>query len=234
MKRGKAVAGPDPVALAGVRANWKLTEPLGCAVSFILMFSAILVLAVLLTSPWTKSSIDFYGFTAGPACANVPMNGLSETGDGSSTIAHLRPQTSAGTTGQVSLCASHPTFGQRTLVTLTQAPAALLYLAILLLLWQVIRTIRRDGPFADLVARRLRFLAWFILAGSAAVAAGQSMAQSAFAATIVTDSVPADSNVTGALTDGLVLPVLITCGLLTLARVIGVGARMSDDLAGTV
>jgi Protein of unknown function (DUF2975) len=233
MKRGKAVARIDPVALAGVRANWKLTEPLGCAVSFILVFIASLVVAALLTSPWTKSSIDFYGFTAGPACASVPLNGLSETGGGS-TIANLRPQTSAGTGRQVSLCASHPTFGQRTLVTLTQAPAAVLYLAILLLLWQLIRAIRRDGPFADLVARRLRFLAWFILAGSAAVAAGQSMAQSAFASTIVTDPVPAASNVTGALTDGLVLPVLITCGLLTLARVIGVGARMRDDLAGTV
>jgi DUF2975 family protein len=233
MKRGKAAAGSDPVALAGVRANWKLTEPLGCAVSFILMFTVILVAGVLLTSPWSKSSIDFYGFTAGPACADVPLNGLSETGDGS-TIANLRPQTSAGTGGQVSLCASHPTFGQRTLVTLTQAPAAVLYLAVLLLLWQLVRTIRRDGPFADLVARRLRFLAWFILAGSAAVTAGQSVAQSAFASTIVTDPVPAGSNVTGALTDGLVLPVLIACGLLTLARVMQAGARMSDDLAGTV
>ena len=207
MRRGKAGAGSDRDALAAVRANWKLTEPLGGAVSFILMFIVTLVVAVLLTSPWTKSSIDFYGFTAGPACANVPMNGLSETGGGS-TIAHLRP--------------------------LTQAPAAVLYLAILLLLWRLVRTIRRDGPFADLVAGRLRFLAWFILAGSAAVAAGQSLAQSAFAATIVTDPVPADSNVTGALTDGLVLPVLVACGLLTLARVIRAGARMSDDLAGTV
>ena len=233
MKRGKAVAGSDPVALAGVRANWKLTEPLGCAVSFILMFSVSLVAAVLLTSPWSQSTVEFYGFSAGPVCADVPLNGLSETGGGS-TIANLRPQTSAGTGGQVYLCASHPTFGQRTLVTLTQAPAAGLYLAILLLLWRLVRTIRREGPFADLVAGRLRFLAWFILAGSAAVAAGQSLAQSAFAATIVTDSVPADSNVTGALTDGLVLPVLVACGLLTLARVIRAGARMSDDLAGTV
>jgi Protein of unknown function (DUF2975) len=233
MKRDNAAAGSDPVALAGVRANWKLTEPLGGAVSFILMVTVTVVVAVLLTSPWSKSSIDFYGFTSGPACANVPLNGLSETGDGS-TIANLRPQTSAGSTGQVSLCASHPTVGQRTLVTLTQAPAAVLYLAILLLLWQLVRTIRRDGPFADVVAGRLRFLAWFILAGSAAVAAGQSVAQSAFASTIITDPVPAGSNVAGALTDGLVLPVLIACGLLTLARVMRAGARMSDDLAGTV
>lgn len=32
----------------------------------------------------------------------------------------------------------------------------------------------------------------------------------------------------------LFVPLLIACGLLTLARVIRVGARMSDDLAGTV
>jgi hypothetical protein len=233
MKRGKAAAGSDPQAFAAVRANWKLTEPLGCAVSFILMFIVTLVVAALLTSPWTQTSIDFYGFTAGPACASVPLNGLSETGGGV-TIANLRPQASAGTGGQVSLCANHPTFGQRALVTLTQAPAAVLYLAILLLLWQLVRTIRQDGPFAVLVARRLRFLAWFILVGSAVVVAGQSMAQSAFAATVVTDPVPAGANVTGALTDGLVLPVLLACGVLTLARVIRAGARMSDDLAGTV
>lgn len=233
MKRGKDVAGSDPLALAAVRANWKLSEPLGGAVSFILMFIVVLIAAVLLTSPWSESTVDFYGFSAGPACASVPLNGLSETGSGS-TIANLRPQTSAATTGQVSLCASQPTFGQRTLVTLTQFPAALLYLAILLLLWRLVRTIRRDGPFANLVADRLRFLAWFVLIGSAAVAAGQSVAQSAFAATIVTDPVPAGGNVIGALTNSLVLPVLVACGLLTLARVMRAGARMSDDLAGTV
>jgi hypothetical protein len=163
----------------------------------------------------------------------VPLNGLSETGGGS-RLANLRPESSAGTGGQVSLCADHPTVGQRALVTLTQAPAAVLYLAILLLLWQLVRTIRRGGPFAVLVARRLRFLAWFILAGSAVITAGQSMAQSAFTSTIVTDPVPVDSNVTSALSGGLALPVLIACGLLTLARVIRVGARMSEDLAGTV
>jgi hypothetical protein len=32
----------------------------------------------------------------------------------------------------------------------------------------------------------------------------------------------------------IVVPLLITCGLLTLARVIRAGAQMSDDLAGTV
>ncbi len=85
-----------------------------------------------------------------------------------------------------------------------------------------------------MVARRLRFLAWFILAGSVAVAAGESLARNVLASTVVTDHVPVVANMINNVIDSLVLPVLITCGLLTLARVIRVGARMSDDLAGTV
>jgi hypothetical protein len=135
---------------------------------------------------------------------------------------------------ELNLCANQPTLGQRALVTLTQAPATVLYLAVLVLLWQLLRTIGRTGPFVLLVARRLRFLAWFILAGSVVVAAGEGLAQNVFASTVVTDRVPIAANVINNVIDGLVLPVLINCGLLTLARVIRVGARMSDDLAGTV
>jgi hypothetical protein len=132
------------------------------------------------------------------------------------------------------LCANKPTIGQRTLATLTEAPAAALYLAILVLLWQLLRTVRNAGPFAVLVARRLRFLAWFILAGSLAVAAGQGVAQSVFASTVVTDSVPIASNAIIGVINGLLLPALVACGLLTLARMIRVGNQMSEDLAGTV
>ena len=45
---------------------------------------------------------------------------------------------------------------------------------------------------------------------------------------------PVASNAVNGLINGLLLPALIACGLLTLARVIRVGTRMSDDLAGTV
>jgi hypothetical protein len=84
------------------------------------------------------------------------------------------------------------------------------------------------------VRKRLRFLAWFILAGSLAVAAGEAVARSVFASTVVTDSVPIVDNAINEVINGSVLPVLIACGLLTLARMIRVGNQMSEDLAGTV
>jgi hypothetical protein len=225
---------PDLNDVSAGQVNRRLTQPLGCAVSSILLFAAGLVVAVLLLVPVDQHvSVFGFGSGSGSACANVPLNGLSETGSGS-VLMHMRPQTFASTNGQVSVCANQPSLGQRTLTTLTEAPGTVLYLAILVLLWRLLRTVRKAGPFAILVARRLRFLAWFIVAGSLAVAAGESVAQSAFTSTVVTDSVPIVGNAINNVINSLVLPVLIACGLLTLARVIRVGTQMSDDLAGTV
>jgi uncharacterized membrane protein len=134
----------------------------------------------------------------------------------------------------VNVCTNQPTAGQRLLVTLGQAPSNVFYVAVLMLLWHLLRAVRREEPFAVVISRRLRFLAWFILAGSLAVAAGQEVAKSYFAGIVVTDPVPIASNAITAATNGLVPALIIACGLLTLARVIRAGARMNDDLAGTV
>jgi hypothetical protein len=117
---------------------------------------------------------------------------------------------------------------------MTWVPTVAFYLAVVLLLGQLLRIIRRAGPFAVTGARRLGLLGWVVLAGSLVVAVGQSVAQSAFASTMVTGRVPAVSNAVNAGIAVLFVPLLIACGLLTLARVIHAGARMSDDLAGTV
>jgi hypothetical protein len=111
----------------------------------------------------------------------------------------------------------------------------LLYAAILLLLRQLLRTVRRAGPFTAAIARQVRFLGWFILGGYVAVTAGQSVAQSYFVSTaVVTNEVPIAADAINSVIGGIFPPVLIACGLLTLARVMRVGTRMNDDLAGTV
>ena len=120
------------------------------------------------------------------------------------------------------------------LVFLTFVPTFAFSLAVILLLVQLLRTVRTAGPFALIVARRLTFLGWFALAGSLVVAVGQSVAQSAFVSTVLTGPVPAVSQAFKAGFAALWAPLLIACGLLTLARVIRVGAQMSDDLTGTV
>jgi hypothetical protein len=214
-----------------MRAERKLTEPLGNVVSWFLLFTAGLFVLILVLAPF-DSQISIWGFGHGSVCADVPSNSLTIGGTGD-FVAHMKPGTSSYPR-ELGLCVDRPTVGQRMLVTLTQAPAFALYVALLVLLWQLLRTVRSEGPFDLLVSGWLRFLAWFILAGSLVVAAIQSAARSIFASTVVTDSVPIAGNVTSDLISALFTPLLIACGLLTLARVIRVGAQMRDDLAGTV
>jgi hypothetical protein len=221
---------PDLDAAPDQGTDTKLTAPLGGAVKFILILAAVLLAIVLIFAVFGK--IGLFGLGSGRACSGARTNGIAVTAT-AGPLAHLRSGVTSGG-GQVLLCASHPTAGQRVLVSLTQVPEIALYLAVVLLLAQLLRGIRAAGPFAVTVARRLRFLGWFVLAGSLVVAVGQSVAQSAFASTVVTGSVPAVRNAVDAGIAVLFVPLLIACGLLTLARVIRVGARMSDDLAGTV
>jgi hypothetical protein len=221
---------PDLDTVPDQDTDTKLTAPLGGAVKFILILAAGLLAIVLIFAVFGQ--IQLFGLGSGPACSGARTNGIAVTA-AAGPLAHLRPGVTSGG-GQVLLCASHPTAGQRVLVSLTQVPEIALYLGVVLLLAQLVRGIRAAGPFAVTVARRLRFLGWFVLAGSLVVAAGQSAAQSAFVSTVVTGPVPAVSNAVQAGIAALLVPLLIACGLLTLARVIRVGARMSDDLAGTV
>jgi Protein of unknown function (DUF2975) len=221
---------PDLDTVPDQGTDTKLTAPLGGAVKFILILAAVLLAIVLIFAVFGK--IGLFGLGSGRACSGARTDGIAVTAT-AGPLAHLRPGVTSGG-GQVLLCTSHPTAGQRLLVSLTQVPEIALYLAVVLLLAQLLRGIRTAGPFAVTVARRLRFLGWFVLAGSLVVAVGESMAQSAFASTMVTGSVPAVRNAVNAGITVLFVPLLIACGLLMLARVIRVGARMSDDLAGTV
>lgn len=217
---------PDLDAAPDRGADRKLTQPLGGAVKFTLVYLAVLVFIVLLVLFFPHGQTE----TQLARCSSVPLSGIGVT---ATAVSHLRPGASASA-GTVMLCASHPTVGQRVLVALTFVPSVALYLAVILLLVQLLRTVRTAGPFALIVARRLTFLGWFVLAGSLVVAVGQSVAQSAFVSTVVTGPVPAASQAFKAGGATIWVPLLIACGLLTLARVVRVGAQMNDDLAGTV
>ncbi len=221
---------PDLDAVPDQGADRKLTQPLGGAVKFILILAAGLLAIVLIFAVFGQ--IEFFGLGSGPACASARANGVALTAT-AGPLAQLRPGVTSGG-GQILLCASHPTTGQRLLVSLTWVPTVAFFLAVVLLLAQLLRIIRSAGPFAVTVARRLRFRGWLVLAGSLIVTVGQSVAQSAFVSTVVTGSVPAAHNAVNAAIGVIFVPLLIACGLLTLARVIRAGARMSDDLAGTV
>ena len=162
---------PDLHAAPDRGTDAKLTQPLGGAVKFILVLAAGLLAVVLIFAIF--GPIELGGLGSGPACSAVHLNGIAVTGP---AVAYLRPGATASG-GTVSLCASHPTTGQWVLVGLTWIPTVALYLAVILLLGQLLRVIRSTGPFAVIVARRLRFLGWFVLAGSLIAVVGQSAAQ---------------------------------------------------------
>lgn len=215
------------------KAQQKLTQPLENTV-FVILLGLLVVLATGLVSAALDSHASAFGLGSGSVCTDAPLNGITVGEAANNVLPHLRPGASSFPSA-IGVCSSNrPTAAQRTLFTLTDTPEYVLYLAILLLLWQLLRAVRRAGPFASAIARRVRFLGWFILGGYVAVTVGRSVARSYFVATIVSDQIPVISNAVNAVLQGIFPPVLIACGLLTLARVMRVGARMNDDLAGTV
>lgn len=213
-------------------ARSKLTQPLSGVLYFFAVFIGGIGLIGLGSLAFGANNMSIFGIGRGSACVDAYLNGIATQGTGL-VITGLRPGASNGTGGTLPLCVMHPTAGQRALEILTAAPSPLFYLAIMLLALQLLTVIRRQGPFAMPVVRRLRFLAWFLLIGSVAVTVGQHIGAAYFLASAVSQPVPVASDVlTGS--SIVVIPLFVACGLLTLARILRVGARMQDDLAGTV
>jgi hypothetical protein len=218
----------------------RITEPLSGAVWLTTCVIVAGIVVPLLLTPVLGGRIAMFGFGQSAACATVTVNGVAGTDQ---PVGPLKPgaSSSLSSAGTVALCAGHPTLAQRFLVLLTQAPTTLLWLAVLVLLWLLVRTVRRNGPFDICVTRRLRFLGWFALAAYLAVQAVQSYAAAAFTATVHLPSadnpgpvpVVADT-INGVLSTDWIPLLLVVCGVLTLARIVRIGAQMHDDLAGTV
>ena len=212
-------------------ARRRLTQPLGGVLYFFAMLVTAFVLLGLFALAFGSHSVTILGFGHGPACASVSLNGVPIEGSGP-TIPGLRPGASALTVPS-SVCVTQPSAGQRALSILTTLPSALLYLAIVVLVFRLLIVVRSLGPFVVPVVSRLRFLAWFLLIGSVAATVTQNIAAAEFLASAVNQPVPvAGDALTGV--SHLWVPLLGACALLTLARIMRTGARMQDDLAGTV
>ena len=213
------------------RAHRKLAEPLhGAVVLFARLAAAMLAIGFALAL-WS-GNVTVLGFGRGPACTNVSLNGLSTIGTGN-VLEGTRPGASSDL-ADVGVCVMQPSGGQRALGVLTSAPEALLYAAIVLLVLRLLVVVRRRGPFVVQVAARLRFLAWFVLAGSITASIIQHVAAGYLVATAIRQPVPIASDAIAAVVPTLLLALLVACGLLTLSRMMRAGARMQDDLAGTV
>lgn len=200
-----------------------VTRVLGIAVLLSLVFRAV------------DALYYGYGFRSRVLCANYPSAGsygsfspIQKTG------VTGRPGVTVSVNGTLQTCASHPSAGQRILFVLTQLPQTLVWAAVLLVLWQLLRTASQTGPFTPQLAAGMRRLGWLIIVGTVAAAAVRG-----FAADQLVNSMLKDwsnyNDVVGAPLDTLFpVPALAGAALLTFARIIGVGVVLDDEIKATV
>lgn len=144
----------------------------------------------------------------------------------------------AVTVAGLRVCDHTPATAQRVLDSLTQAPEFLLYFAVFFLFFRLLRAAESDGPFSPLVAGRLRTTGWTLIVGGYLAHAIQNAARTALENTFAVPDgmlhygsgfVVAKGVFTLPLTD-----LLTGLGLLTVARILRVGARMRDEPAGAI
>ena len=130
------------------------------------------------------------------------------------------------------LCVLSASGGQHVAAVLIGLPGPLLFLGALFLLYRVLREAEQGGVFGDRVAGRLRVLGWYLIVGELAA---MVITGSATAYFVTSASKIAPDTSLGTDYWEWSLPTLLAgLGALTFARIMRVGARMREDLDGTV
>jgi len=206
----------------------RLTEPLESVTLFIglLLLSGVgAVVAVNLLS--------HTGVLPGSVCVHQPqaMYGNSAWTEAQVTA---RPGASVSIDGSLQACLDHPGAGQHLLYGLMLVPPVIVWTGSLFLLWRTIRMARLAGPFTAQVAAAMRWLGWFILGGSAAAAVIHAAALGTLLVQMINLPSPFAFVIYDAVRGVLPFPLLAGAALLTLARIMRLGAVMDDELKATV
>jgi len=214
--------------------NRKLTEPLETTTAiFGSLFAAALALVVVATLVGTGT---LGGLGHGQVCVTDPNIGGGSGANPFAGVYAARPGAELQPpTAPLSACALHPGFGQRLLYTLMAMPQILLWGGILLLLWRLLATARRGGPFTVRVAAAMRVLGWYIIGGAALAAAIEQLATVLLLRSLVAPPPEEVGSVALVALRALVpVPALAGAALLTFARIVRLGAAMDDEIQGTV
>ena len=207
----------------------KLTEPLTAFLGGLML---VTLAAGVLLAVFAPGSLGAVG--RGPVCVTQPGIQYADSGWMTPAGVAARSGASVSVDGTVQACALHSGIAQRALDALTTIPALLVWGVVLLLLWRLIRVMRRAGPFAPRVATAMRQLGWFIIAGSAAAALVRGVALTQLLSTLLLGP-PSFPGVILEAGRGLFpVPVLTGAALLTFARIIRLGSTMDDEIKGTV
>jgi hypothetical protein len=208
------------------RAN--LTEPLESVTAFFGLLLLTLVLA--------GAGLVLFQPRSGPLwslCVSQP--GVSMNSSNWQPVdATARPGATLMVDGHLQGCLTHPGIVQWFLYYLMLIPSAFVWAGVIVLLWLMMRTARRDGPFTPRVAAAMWRLGWFILGGSVVAGVLHAVALGQLIVSIMNSSSPYAGPIWDAVRGVAPIPLLAGAALLTLARIIRLGSAMDDEIRATV
>jgi hypothetical protein len=206
-----------------------LTEPLESVTTF---FGVLMIIAALIGVAFLVfGSGGTYGGLPGNVCVTNPGTEYNSS-DWNTPMVTAQPGHSISIIGSLQVCADHATLGEQALGVMAALPAVLFWGGVLFLLWRMMVTARRNGPFTPRVAVAMRRLGWFIIAGSTTAAAVHLIAVD----TLLTIMTKIDNPFPNLILVPLHLPVPVLAGaaLLTFARIVTVGAAMDAEIQATI
>jgi len=205
----------------------ELTEPLASVTRF---FGGLMIIAALIGTGYLVFGSGTFGGVPGFVCVGQP--GTEYGGDWSTAAVTARPGHSINVIGSLQVCADHATLGEDTLSIVAALPAVLFWGGVLFLLWRMMVTARRNGPFTVRVATAMRRLGWFIIIGSTTAAVVHLIAIDTLLTVMTKITNPFPNLLLVPL--HLPIPILTGAALLTFARIVTAGAAMDAEIQATI
>jgi hypothetical protein len=194
-------------------------------------FGLLMILAALVGVAFLVFGSETFGGLPGNVC--VTEAGTQYSGsDWNTPLVTAQPGHSITILGSLQVCADHPTLREQGLGALAALPTVVFWGGLLFLLWRLVVTARRHGPFTPRVAAAVRRLGWFIIIGAATAAVVHLIATDA----LLTIMANVDQPFANLLLVPLHMPVPVLTGaaLLTFARILSAGAAMDAEIQGTI
>jgi Protein of unknown function (DUF2975) len=189
------------------------------------VFAVLILVTGVITGMVLYSRAGFFGLTYDLVVAQSP-NGYGIRLDHPAYTQMARPGVMASANGLEYIDGS-PDAGQYLWQALTTFPGFVVAVGAFFLIWRLMWR-ARDGVYMPQVARRVRFLGWWLLVGGLLAPQIENFAMMRLLDTMAMGEASYQIREIP-----LVMP-LIALGLLALAGILRDGVRMREDLAGTV
>jgi len=172
----------------------------------------------------------------GVVCGNTPYTTSGAGGSGTAAVRGASLQSN----GTVQVCTAHPTPYEWFLYALIRLPNLILWGAVLVLLWQLIRRAAHGGPFTRQSAACMYLLGLVILAGTAIAAAISALGADLLERLLLTQpgylgaGIAIDALIRAPLEALVPWPALIGAALISFARITLLGVALDEEVRATV